>query len=240
MKKWQKIISYLFCTSLLFMATTLHSSEKDENPRTIVGERIATAEELAAMEAERQETALHNSEEEQSQKEDQELSELLARGMSAEHALAYHQAYAIDYDFGSQIELLNGSVWAVRANSRGKVRNWLPTDILFIGSNSSSYSNFKLENQSTGNSAEVDLILGPFYYGERTSWIISIDWYNRRVTLNDGSQWDISLWSKPELRRWMINDTVLIGVNKGISSWFNSSLLINVATKDFVRCNRSL
>lgn len=239
MKKWQKITSYLLCAGFI-LTTTLHSSEERESLRTPLGERAATAEELAAMEAERQDIALHNPEELQNQQEDQGQSELQARGMKAEHALAYQQAYAIDYDFGTQIELLNGSVWAVRPNGRGKVRNWLPTDVLFIGSNSSSYSNFKLENQTTGNSAEVDIILGPFYYGERTSWIIDIDWYNRRVTLNDGSQWDVSLWGKPELRRWMINDTVLIGVNKGISSWFNTSLLVNVATKDFVRCNRSL
>lgn len=239
MKTWQKIASYLFCAALV-LTTTLHSSEERQSRRAALGERTASAEELAAMEAERQDIALSNPEELQSQQEDQKPSELQARGMKAEHALAYHQAYAIDYDFGSQIELMNGSVWVVRPNGRGKVRNWLPTDVLFIGPNGSSFSNFKLVNQTTDNSAEVDLILGPFYYGERTSWIIDIDWYNRRVTLNDGSQWDVSLWGKPELRRWMINDTVLIGVNSGISSWFNSSLLVNVATKDFVRCNRSL
>jgi hypothetical protein len=85
-----------------------------------------------------------------------------------------------------------------------------------------------LNNQATGTSAKANLYLGPFYNGLFTHWINSIDYSNGVVILEDGSTWVMSSWDKKSWKKWLPNDTVLIGVNDGFLSSFNPNILLNV------------
>jgi len=235
MKKIVVYASYLLCWGSVCFAA-LHATEDRNREKMAVGERVATAEEIVAMQKEKQ----------QLEELEQEELQLLARSTAVEHAGAYHQPYAIDTEFGSEIELVDGSVWVVHSKSRATVKQWSISDLLFISPNSSTQKNdsvfsynFSLVNDTENTIANVELIKGPFYYGDNSYWIVNIDSYRNKVTLNDSSQWDISIWGRAELRRWLVNDTVLLGVNSGLSKLFNHSILINVATKDYVSCSRN-
>lgn len=250
MKKLNRLAPYLLCVS--FLTTMLYadiSAEAGDLERVPVGERVATPKEVEEMDQQREQlAALEQDEEPLEANCDNESNSLTAKGMQAEHAGAYQQPYAIDYEFGSQVELIDGSVWAIRGgSSRSKVRSWSSGDIIFVVPNSANSPdilgftyNLKLRNIAKDTTAEAELVLGPFYNGAKTFWIVKIDPILRKIMLNDGSLWTVSIWDKPEILRWWVNDTVILGVNTGISSWFNSSILVNVATKDYVKANRNI
>lgn len=138
---------------------------------------------------------------------------------------------------GDQVTLTDGSIWAVAPGDTYKTFNWLTSDLLIITPNQKVFSNysFTITNQNTKVSIDVNMLLGPLYYGAYTYWIKAIDYINEKIYLNDGSIWSMSWFDTPIYNKWLPNDTVIIGVNDGSLSTFNPNILINVSTLTYAR-----
>lgn len=145
------------------------------------------------------------------------------------HPGAFHSPINISV-FGDAIETEDGSIWAVAPNDSYIALNWFPTDLIVVTPNHSLFSSYyyRLTNQNTGGSIAVNLYLGPIYNGLYTHWIMAIDYYNNVVYLNDGSVWNMSFFDGSVVGKWLVNDTVIIGVNDGWLSSSSPNILINV------------
>jgi len=154
------------------------------------------------------------------------------------HAGAYHQPIAVT-PFGDKVELEDGSIWAVQSGDHYKTLNWLGSDLITITANHNWFSNYEfiLTNQNTGVSVAVVLVLGPVYNGGHTHWVVAIDYFFDQVQLEDGSVWSIVGLDDSILKKWLVNDTVIMGINDGNWSTSNPNILINVNTLGYVRAN---
>ncbi|MEM1283558.1 MAG: hypothetical protein AAGG81_08400 [Chlamydiota bacterium] len=144
------------------------------------------------------------------------------------HEGAYHRPIAVTL-FGEQVTLEDGSIWSVSSWDQWKTLDWLMTDTILLIQNKwlfSSYQ-FMLVNQSTGKEVECNLTLGPIYSGAYTHWIVAIDYLNCEVVLEDGSIWQIDPFDYTVMKKWMINDTVILGINE-VSCIYHPNILINV------------
>lgn len=144
------------------------------------------------------------------------------------HEGAYHRPIAVTI-FGEQVTLEDGSVWSVSSWDQWKTLDWLTTDTILVMQNKWLFSSYKfmLVNQNTGKEIECNLTLGPIYSGAYTHWIIAIDYLNCEVILEDGSIWQIDPFDYTVMRKWMISDTVIIGINES-SCVYHPNILINV------------
>jgi hypothetical protein len=145
------------------------------------------------------------------------------------HPGAFHRVYNIGM-FGDSIEFEDGSVWSVYYRDAHKTLNWLPSDLIIVTPNRSWFSSygFRLTNQDTGISVEANLTLGPIYNAPFTHWIVGIDYYNNSIYLEDGTIWHMSYFDESTTKKWVVNDTVIIGINDGWLSYSNPNILINV------------
>jgi len=151
------------------------------------------------------------------------------------HEGAYHQAVSVTY-IGDQVTLEDGSVWSVASFDRWKTLDWLSSDTILVAQNKWYFSSYKfmLINQNTGREVEVNMALGPIYAGYYTYWITGIDYFAGNVYLNDGSVWQISAFDYSIMDKWLVNDTIIVGVNES-ASIFNPNILINVNMLNYTR-----
>lgn len=155
--------------------------------------------------------------------------ELIAKKIyKTSHLGVFHRPIAITA-MGNQVTLEDGSVWQIRDSDRIKTLDWLAGDNLLILPNHAWFSSYQyvILNQNTGAEVKVNLLLGPIYNGVYTHWIVAIDYFNQELCLEDGSVWTISSGDHGTMKKWMPNDTIIIGVN---DAWFSSkpNILINV------------
>ncbi len=156
---------------------------------------------------------------------------------------AYLWAMNIGFE-GSSIELMDGSVWEVRWYDRYKVQNWKnvatnngseQSDRLYIQPNSSwSTYPYTIVNMETGETAAVYMTQFPYFDSPYVRCLKFIDKKNGRILLNDGTYWNVSSFSNATLHNWEINNSIVIGVNKGLSSYFNPYILINLSRKTYI------
>lgn len=148
------------------------------------------------------------------------------------HQGAHHKPTAVSV-LGDFVTLHDGTEYHVKYSDRHKTLDWLATDTIIILPNHAWFSShyFRLVNQMTGADVQVNLHKGPFYNGVHTHWVIAIDYHNCEVCLEDGTIWHIGEWTT--LKKWLVNDTVIIGIN---DSWFSSkpNILINVNMNNYV------
>ncbi len=174
-------------------------------------------------------------------KEASDEESLQSRGYYASRNDAYHSVYGLS-TYGDVVTLEDGSAWSVSGKDQWKTANtgaynmWLSGDTVFVMQNKWKYTGyqFMLYNVNTGQEVEVNLSLGPVYNGLFTHWIVAIDYFNRLITLENGTCWSMSFFDSPVVNQWFINDTVIIGINQDSLSW-NSSILINVNTLTFAK-----
>jgi predicted double-glycine peptidase len=145
------------------------------------------------------------------------------------HAGAFHHPVAIGM-LGENVALEDGSVWSIYSGHRHKTLDWLSTDTVLIAQNKAWFSSYQycLYNQNTEASVEADLTLGPIHNGTLTHYIVAIDYKEKYVWLEDGSKWEISSGDATALTKWLVNDTVIIGVNDAFFALFTPNILINV------------
>jgi len=157
--------------------------------------------------------------------------------LTTTHAGIYQAPLAVSA-LGDTVELVDGSIWNVRSNDRYKTFDWLTSDQVIIKPNHSWFSSYhyKLTNLSTKSNVAVNLSLGPIYNGVHTHWIVAIDYQNRQICLEDGTVWSIKKSDRGAMNKWIVNDTVIIGVNDGyFSSKSNPNILINVNVLNYAR-----
>lgn len=152
------------------------------------------------------------------------------------HNGAYHYPVAVG-SFGSIVELEDGSIWNVADGDHYKTLNWFTNDLIVITPNHDWFSPylFRMSNQNTGVSVKCNMTLGPIYYGYYTHWIVGINYYTQEIYLEDGSIWQVSGFDASIFDKWLLNDTVIIGVNDGFLSATKPNILINVNTLTYVR-----
>lgn len=149
------------------------------------------------------------------------------------HPGAYHKSSYIS-QFGESITLRNGSVWTVPYIDRYKLLGWLPTDIIVILRNNAWFSSYEYRfvNQTTGDTVETHLTQAPTEGNIHTHQILSIDYDNSIVYLQD-STWAISFEDESVIYKWLPKDLVIIGINEDWNSSIRPNILINVNVKDF-------
>ncbi|KAF3363211.1 Uncharacterized protein PHSC3_000225 [Chlamydiales bacterium STE3] len=163
------------------------------------------------------------------------------------HSGAFHFPAEISY-LGDTIKLEDGSIWTVASSDTTIVLNWLRQQdqnlavggaslSLVITPNHSWFSTymFRMTEQSTGTSVKVNMYLGPIYNGLYTHWIVAINYYTQEICLEDGSVWRLSGLDAGIFNKWLLNDTVIIGVNDGFLSTSKPNILINVNTLTYSR-----
>lgn len=145
------------------------------------------------------------------------------------HPGAFHTISAVSLS-GDTLELEDGSIWSIYSGDQYNTVIWLPRDVVVITPNNGWFSSydFKLTNQNTGSSALTNLKLGPFYDSAMSHWIVAIDYDYNIVYLEDGSAWNMSYFDCGTVRKWLPDDTVIIGINDSWFSYSNPNVLINV------------
>ena len=171
------------------------------------------------------------------EKNAEEKGDIQAKNLSnTSHFGAYHNPHYIT-PFGDAVVMEDDSKWAVCSSDRNKTLNWYTNDRLIITPNHDWFSSFdyRINNVTTGQTIRSNLVEAPSYNGLFTHWIVAIDYAHKKVCLEDGSIWSVSMWDGSELNRMALEDTIIIGTN---DSWFKSSrpnILINVDTMEFIK-----
>lgn len=152
------------------------------------------------------------------------------------HPGALHNPLSVSLS-GDTVELGDGSMWSISSSDCYKTLNWLTTDILFITPNHDWFSvyDYCITNQNTGVTCRTNLRLGPVYDALFRHWIIAIDYSDYRIWLEDGSEWELALGDFSAFQKFLIGDTVIIGINDGWFSSYNPNILINVNMANYVR-----
>jgi hypothetical protein len=164
-------------------------------------------------------------------------SEFQAKSLSStSHLGAYHNPRFVT-PFGDAVALEDDSRWVIRGKDQSKTLNWYTNDRLVITPNHDWFSSYdyRINNLTTGHTVRCNLVEAPSYNGIYTHWIVAIDYSKKKICLEDGSLWSVSMWDGSELKRMALEDTIIIGTN---DSWFKSSkpnVLINVDTMEFVK-----
>jgi len=237
MKK--SIISSLGKFTVLFsmVATSLFSQDVSE--RGLMNEREVSEIQILVMQEER-EVAETQIVAEQGEEVIEAAKEKVSFGSSAQWIDTRAYQYATDIGAGgSLIQIPDGSTWEVKWSDRWKVSHWeIDTPVYVMpGSNWSSYR-YSIVNMNNGQEAQVMMSQYPFYDSPFTRYVVSVDPVYGRVLLNDGTYWGAGTFSSKYLNDWKQNDTVVIGVNNGISSVFNSYILINISLgKTYISAN---
>jgi len=211
---------------LIFIMTAFSTlNAKDEH--VVAGERMGSfAEAITQMELSYQESGERN------RSEDEHLVEKAV--YSTSHPGAYHRLSLISAG-GSQLTLEDGSVWNLCSIDRYKTQNWVSSDCLIVipGSHYSSYF-YRIVNMTTGTSVDANLYLGPKYKRHGSRWVLNVDYGMNTVLLSDHTLWKVRWRDYSSLKKWLINDTVIIGINPDTLGK-DPNVLINVNTLSYIR-----
>lgn len=217
----------LICLCSLFISSTLFAADMSNHIPT--GDRAEPMEQMAAHEQARIEMQSKNLDEMGNPiSMNHHAAAMVAQDVAfTSHPGAYHGIISLTpYD----VELEDGSIWVIHPSDMHLISDWLPSDVVVITPNHNIFSSYyyRLTNQNNGGSIVVNLSMGPIYHGFHTYWIEAIDYFNDIVYLNDGSVWKMSYFDSNIVHKWLVNDTVIIGVNDGFLSSSRPNILINV------------
>lgn len=160
--------------------------------------------------------------------------ELSSKSLYTSHPGAFYSPWVVSL-FGDTVEFNDGSVWSICFEDRTFTYNWLITDDVIVTPNDEWFSlyAYRLTNQQTGIAVRANLYLGPIYRGIFSYWIVAIDYINGQVCLQDGSIWSMSPIDLNIVRKWIVGDTVIIGVNNNAFASIRPNILINVNTNNY-------
>lgn len=151
--------------------------------------------------------------------------------------LAYHRKVQFKYS-QDNVELEDGSIWLVNPQEKAKMLRWSPEEPLAIIINNAWFSDYKflLVNLVSDEAVSVNPSFGPLLKGDYTHWVTGIDPNNGYVLLEDGTNWQVNRSDFSTLKKWLQEDTVIIGTNY---SWSGEDyILINVNLNyQFIRAN---
>lgn len=152
------------------------------------------------------------------------------------HNGAYHNPLSVT-SLGGVVHLEDGSVWNIADGDHYKTLNWYTNDLIVLTPNHDWFTTelFRMTNQSTNVSVRCNMALGPIYHGLYTHWIVGINYYTQEIHLEDGSIWQVTGFDSSIFSKWLLNDTIVIGVNDGYLNTTKPNILIDVNTLTFVR-----
>lgn len=152
------------------------------------------------------------------------------------HNGAYHNPISVT-SLGGVVQLEDGSIWSIADGDHYKTLNWYTNDLIILTPNHDWFTSelFRMSNQNTGVSVRCNMVLGPIYHGLYTHWIVGINYYTQEIYLEDGSVWQMTGFDTSVFSKWLVNDTVIIGINDGYLSSTKPNILINVNTLTFAR-----
>lgn len=231
--------------SLLFVSSAKADEAQEEHVKP--GARASSHVEWLSMQQEREDKEDQAKAEEASEEVEVASEGLIKNlGKEANAASGYYAAYpgifynpySVSY-MGDYVVLHDGSGWTVSSSDSYKTLNWLTSDLVVITPNHSWLSAymFKMTNQNTGVSVKCNLTVGPIYNGIYTHWIVGINYFTQDVYLENGTVWNVSGFDASIFSKWMVNDTIILGVNDGYFSISKPYILINVNTLTHVRAN---
>lgn len=249
MNKFSLMTLRLF-TGLCLATTYLVAEEVPEDNRVKPGSRALAHVEWVKIQEERAEQeskgisdvaelTTPSSTEESSSKSALEVTGMVRGGVHfTSHTGAFHNPILVSA-FGDSVELEDGSIWSIAGGDTYKTFNWLTSDLLVITPNHDWFSSyqFRMTNQSTGVSVKCNLTLGPIYNGLFTHWIVAVNYYTQEICLEDGSIWKVTGFDASTFSKWLVNDTVIIGINDGFLSSSRPNILINVNTLSYARAS---
>lgn len=131
-------------------------------------------------------------------------------------------------DTGDVIQLHDASKWEIQRNGRQKVLYWVQSDDIFIKPVASCFSFYKyvLQNRTTNQVVEANLINPPLPMGANTFRIVNIQPYERLVLLSDNTVWKVA--SDSNFAYWQIGQRLIVGVNNKWRTASSPHILINV------------
>lgn len=159
----------------------------------------------------------------------------------AVYPISVHQVAGIGA-YGQTIALEDGSTFAVSSSHQYQVNYWpigsliyvLPNHGYFFGLVRSTYD-LCLYNATTNETIEVDLILGPYLYGDLSEWIINIDNLTGWIWLRDGHIVEVHPNDRYLLWNWEPQEHVIVGTNDGSGYDAYPNIIVNVASVTYVR-----
>ncbi|MFV0340285.1 MAG: hypothetical protein ACK5MA_06640 [Parachlamydiaceae bacterium] len=228
--------------SLMFVSSARAEETQEEHIKP--GVRAATHTEWLAMQQEKEdkEDAAKKEQSEEEAAADESAAKSIGKDASAVYYATYpgifYSPVTLSY-MGDYVTLNDGSGWTISSSDSYKTMNWLTSDLLVITPNHSFLSSymFKMTNQNTGVSVKCNLTVGPIYNGIYTHWIVGINYFTQDIYLENGSIWNVSGLDSSIFSQWLINDTIILGVNDGYFSTSRPYILINVNTLTHVRAN---
>ncbi len=124
----------------------------------------------------------------------------------------------------------DGSMWQIAPQDQYTAFSWVSFDPVIITPSTIKQSayQYNIANQASGQVIQATLTMGPTYNGPTNHWITDIDLINNLVYLEDGTRWLIGTADRRILRKWQINDTVIIGVNNNVNAKRAPHILLNV------------
>lgn len=138
---------------------------------------------------------------------------------------------------GSTIETEDMAIYSVKRYDWYKTVNWQPYHTILLVPNHSWFSSyyFKFVNLDTGESAAVNMTLGPVYENTRTHWIEAIDYDARMIRLEDNSMWSMSWLDQGIVNTLERYDVVVIGTNDGWWKGSNPNILMAIKSFKYAR-----
>jgi len=215
-----------YLLSALCLTAVTHVSAENIEQRQCAGTRFFSAKEYAVQEELRAKQVAEKSQEEKLSPSHEQA--LIAKGpYSTSHLGAFHHAQKVDV-FGGEITLEDYSLWYVSSADSYKMANWFTSDNLIICPNPPfSFYKYRLVNQDTLVSVDVNLVLSPLIGGFATYYVMAIDALFDQVWLSDGSTWDMTPFDSAILKTWLPGDIVIIGVNDDYLHDLRPNILIN-------------
>lgn len=151
-----------------------------------------------------------------------------------------HTVKSISEDSRS-VELEDGSHWTIDPSHTSTLTRWRLGEAISITPNYNSWFSYGqpayeylITNKNTQTYVKAKMHMGPIQFGKNSNWIVFIDSYSGRVVLQNDMEFQVSPSERCLLKKWEINDHIILG---NYSSWFSKDnrILINVEMNNHVR-----
>jgi hypothetical protein len=172
---------------------------------------------------------------------------LAPRNALPQVSLANYAYYIPDYTHwlsgvglnGYTLDMEDGTRWDIHPSDTFRLNSWRLNDPIVISPNYSwcSSGDFYITNQNTNTAVRADLVVSPIAFGPYSHWIVSIDYTNGHVYLENGTTWCMSEGDFFVYRNWAVNDHIIMGYNDSFFSPYDR-ILINFNMDSYVRAKQ--
>jgi len=251
MRCYRFLLIALFAFSSLALCGEV-SSKNSDNPRASIKTRAVSEEQRAETFARRERGGQGEEVSQKKATSSQKLgSSKVGKHQEKESAWGYvydlssypglHMAVTVGIN-GEIVEIEDGSVFSVRKWDQWTVAHWLPGSWVYVTPNHGYFfgliggnHDLCLVNAQTLETVEVDLSMGPYLYGENSTWIVDIDEYQGIIALSDGSYVQVDPSDRGIMWSWLLGEHLIVGSNDGSHHYKYPNILVNVASVDYIR-----